>query len=602
MQPARRESSWLEGALLAAGVLFVAWFFACTVGAEKEDAADDAYISYIYSRNLVEGHGLRYNATDAEPTSGASSLLHVLVVAPAIGAGLDPLAFSRALSIASLLAIGVVFGLVGSALTRAPPISGCLAGLAVVFLWGAGHDSAAHLASGMDTLMFTAVHAFAVAWAAWVVGDDRPSLGFARTALGLVVLALLSIARPEGATLAVLYVAAVAFVRRVGRGPARSALSMLPIGALLLFFLLGFALWRLSYFGHVLSNPYYVKISNAIFGSDGAWLPGAATTSRFALTRLLPACALLVALAAAVRAPNEAVRRGFWLLIPAVVVTLSYSRAIHEMAGGFRYEYPMLAPFAGALIVGLCALRQQSPASFGAVLACAVFAVPLLFASSSPPIAIWLAHPRSVATSWWPQYVSRIDALSRLGLDLAETRLEQRATILLSGAGQVPYLSRFRAIDWIGLNHEPLSGREPLSIDAMWRHIDAQAPDLVFSILPPAAPGEHGREDDVNFQSAHVQRTLDGRGSALFERWDPERIAESFWREMLWIRDRCEYATCYRLGDAWGDRWWVLVYVRRDSPHRARLMEVLSRSVLADHDDVLSDAFPFDPKSLRASP
>lgn len=590
--------NWLEAALLAVGLAFVAWFLACVTAKHKNEPADDAFITYVYARNVSEGHGLRYNATDAEPTSGASSLLHVFTSAAAISAGLDPLAATRALGITLLLSLALVFGLLGASVTRAPPVPACLAGLAVVFLLGLLPETATHLASGMDTLLFTATHAYVAAWAAWIAADERRTIGPGRWALGVLALALLALARPEGGLLGGAYLVVLALLRRPRGTLASGVIAVLPVALAHVALLGALALWRWSYFGDLLSNPYYVKVSNAIFGSDGELLPGAATTARFALVRLVPAALLALALAAAVRAPVEAVRRGFWLLIPAVVVMFAYSRAIHEMAAGFRYEYPLLVPFAGALVVGLCALRVAAPAQFGVTLACSTVAVPLLAAPPNLDLAVWLAHPRSVATSWWPQF-RPTNALARLGLDLGESGLEQDATILLSGAGQVPWFSRLRAIDWIGLNHNRLSGREAMSVEAMWKYIDSLGPDVAFSILPPAAPGSTGPENDPNFLGAHVQRTVRGRGSALFEHWQHERVVESFWREMLWLRERCEFATCYRLGDAWGDAWWVLVYVRKDSPYRERLLEVLSQSKRADPDEDLGAAFAFDPRLLR---
>jgi hypothetical protein len=65
---------------------------------------------------------------------------------------------------------------------------------------------------------------------------------------------------------------------------------------------------------------------------------------------------------------------------------------------------------------------------------------------------------------------------------------------------------------------------------------------------------------------------------------------------MLWLRDHCEFAASYRLGDAWGEPWWVLVYVRRDSPHADLLREAFARSKRADGvGDDLSGAFPVAP-------
>ncbi len=595
MNEGRPRSSLVESLLLVVGVCFVTWLLACTVAEHKNEPADDAYITYVYARNVAEGHGLRYNASDIEPTSGASSLLHVMVSAAAIRLGLDPLAATRALGIVLLLSIGAAFALVGAALTRAPPSACGLAGLAVALLLGLLPETATHLASGMDTLLFTAMHAWVAAWAAWVAARTGRALSGAQLLVGVSALALLALARPEGGLLGGLYLAALAHVRRGEHGWGASFRGLAGAVLALVALLIGLALWRWSYFGDVVSNPYYVKVSNRLFGSDGSVLPGADATLRFALQRLLPLGLVVLTVAAAVRAPTEAVRRGFWLLVPATLVIFAYSRAIHEMAAGFRYEYPLLAPFVGALVVALCWLRMQSPSAFTASLACAALALPLLASAPGAAIGRWLAHPRSIATSWWPEHTPS-NALARLGLDLGETALGQDATILLSGAGQVPWFSRFRALDWVGLNLNRASGREALSVEELWSYLDAQRPDLAFSILPPAAPGSTRPEDDPNFQSAHVRRTRGGRGSALFEHWDPARVDETFWREMLWLRDHCEFAASYRLGDAWGEPWWVLVYVRRDSPHADLLREAFARSKRADGvGEDLSGAFPVAP-------
>lgn len=595
------RSSRTELALTVIAFGFVAWLFACIVNADRLKAMDDAYITYGYARNLAEGHGLRYNATDAEPTSGASSLVHVALSALGISAGLDPLAFTRALGIAGLLALALVFGLLGSRIARAPPSSGALAGIAVVLLWGLMPETAVHLGSGMDTLLHTTIHGLVFAWTAWVAVDDgdsrRRALSGPQAALGAIVLGALALSRPEGALLALLYLAALVMIRRSERGLLGAALSLAPVAAPFALIVAGTLAWRWWYFGDVAGNAYYVKVANRLFGSRGEWLPGASTTLRFAAIRLAPCAILLFALASVVRVPSEAVRRAGWLLLPPLAIALLYARAIHEMAAGFRYEYATYAPIACALVVALCVLRRRAPGSFATLLVTFAVAVPLLASSTSPRIGTWLAHPRSSATLWWPGQPPG-SALAKLGLDLAETGLGQQATILLSGAGQVPYFSRFRAVDWIGLNHDRLSGREAMTIEEMWRYLDSLGPDLVFSILPPAAPGSRGPLDDPNFSSELVQRTLDGRGSALFAHWDRERLAESFWREMTWLRDRCEFAASYELGDAWGGDWWVLVYVRRDSPHRAKLLETLSNSRRADENPDLGAVFPYDPRAL----
>lgn len=592
------RTSGVEAVALALALFFCAWFFAARVNFARAEAADDAFITYVYGRNLSEGHGLRYNATDPAPTSGASSTLHVLFVALAHEFGFDPLMSTRALGIACLFAIALVFGLAGASLTRAPPVACVLAGLAVVFLFALLPETEIHLASGMETLLFSATHAGVAAWAA-SAAFSAGKLGPKRVALGIAAVLLLVLARPEGGWLAFAYLVAVACARKSRGEPIW--LQFKALAPIAVAFTLGVAAllaWRQLYFGDVFANPYYVKSNNAIFGSAGALLPGVETTWRFALARWLPLTALLGIAAVALGMRSEHARKAAWLLAPSSAIVALYARAIHEMAGGFRYEYPMLVPLVGASIVALCALRRRSKFQFGALTLCATVIVPLLAGPITPPVLNWLRHPRSAATVWLAANVPQNNALERLGLDLADTGLEQDASILLSAAGQVPWHSRFRALDWIGLNDEHLAGREPRSLDEVWRYIDQRAPDVVMSILPPAAGASADRDADLNFASANVQRTLAGRGSALFDNWNRERVAEMFWREMRYVREHYEFGACYKLGDAWGDDWWVFAYVRRTSEHRERIRSVLEHSTRTDRDSDLGRLFAFDPRQL----
>jgi len=585
-------AAWVAVCVLAG---FVAWFLACVLHAARENVADDAFITYRYARHFAEGLGLRYNASDADPTWGASSWLHTLFAAGAIRAGVDPLLATRVLSLAAFVLLAAAFGWTAARLTGAPTAVCVFAALVVCGLWGASPESATHLATGMDTLLFTLVHGLCACWAALALASGARSVLWC----GAPLLTLLVLARPEGGLLALGYALVVAWLRpRVRptdeRAPTRTAWPIVlfvfaAVGAL------SAAQW--SYFGQPHANAYYVKVDSAIFGSSGAWLPGLETTLRFALLRLLPLVLLLAALARALRLPRATLVLVLALLAPALGVLALYSRVIHEMAGGFRYEYPLLAPLVLALVVGWCALRERSLPSARWSLIAAGLVAPLLASSNNPQWLVWLRHPRSSSSAWLREQPTA-NALARAGLDLADTGLGERATILLSAAGQTPFRSGWRSIDWIGLNSTRFCGREALSVEQLWRELAAQQPDVVLSILPPAAPGTLTPDGDPNWRSANVQRSLGGRGSALFKYWAPERLAESFWREMVYLRDHTEFATAYKLGDAWGSDWWVLLYVRTDSPHRARILSTLGNSRRADPAPLLGQAFPFDPRQL----
>ena len=64
---------------------------------------DDAFISFRYARNLVEGHGLVWNPGEA--VEGYTNFLWVLLMAAGIGAGVEPERLSVGIGIASGLGV-----------------------------------------------------------------------------------------------------------------------------------------------------------------------------------------------------------------------------------------------------------------------------------------------------------------------------------------------------------------------------------------------------------------------------------------------------------------------------------------------------------------
>ena len=76
---------------------------------------DDAFISFRYAQNLVEGHGLVFNpGGPGEPVEGYTNFLWVLLMAAGMVVGIEPELLSRVLGLAcfaaGLLAVAVPLG------------------------------------------------------------------------------------------------------------------------------------------------------------------------------------------------------------------------------------------------------------------------------------------------------------------------------------------------------------------------------------------------------------------------------------------------------------------------------------------------------------
>ena len=285
------RSNLAMGGIGAALVLALGWTLTRRMSGLRHFVPDDAYITYLYGRNLAEGHGLRYNPLDESATEGFSSLLHVLLCALAEAADVDPLIATRAAGLLLLLSVPIVAAFALARPLARSPAELMLASACVLTPFFLLPETGKHLASGMETIVFATLQAWTFVWAARIALGSQPvSLG--NWTAGYALCALLSIARPEGVLLAagqfVIAVAArlwylpaserVAFCRRAGMFAGVCSVA----GAT-------FLAWKLVYFGQLLPNAYYVKSHNAIFGNAGELLPGLEVLTSFALKRYLPA-------------------------------------------------------------------------------------------------------------------------------------------------------------------------------------------------------------------------------------------------------------------------------------------------------------------------
>ncbi len=134
-------------------------------------AVDDAYISFRYAHNLLDGHGLVFNPGD--PVEGYSNLLWVLLSAAGLAAGLDPLLWARLLGFAAaaataLLLPGLALRLAADAAPPAPrPAAGvppARAAWAASFLLAACGPVACWSLAGLETPLFGLL--IVVAWRA----------------------------------------------------------------------------------------------------------------------------------------------------------------------------------------------------------------------------------------------------------------------------------------------------------------------------------------------------------------------------------------------------------------------------------------------------
>ncbi len=231
-------------AISAVLILHQAFYFAALGG----DAVDDAYISFRYARNWVEGEGLVFNS--GERVEGYTNFLWIVVLAPAIAVGLPVGPVSMVLGgICSLATLWLLYRY----LATTP--GGVWAGVLAAGLLAADGSFALWAVGGLETALFTLL--VAAGAISYLREDGGPRRGLAT---GLLF-ALATMTRPEG----ILVLGVTAF-----HSVARAAAERRLPGQADLLRLLGFAavygpyfLWRFSYYGYPFPNTFYLKVGTS---------------------------------------------------------------------------------------------------------------------------------------------------------------------------------------------------------------------------------------------------------------------------------------------------------------------------------------------------
>lgn len=215
-------------------------------GSEHAWGNDDAYISYRYAENLMEGKGLVFNP--GERVEGYSNFLYVLLVSGAfLATNRDGVYFFSVFAnlIFALCAFLIFTGYLRQRLGEVSAMGGAFLFALCLPIWVA-------VASGMETCLVLLLYI-----AIWVSVErlvEAPGSGHASLLCALMLLSVL--ARADGFLvpgLATLYL----LIKRRFRLALTCALP-------LTVFLGMYEAWRYAYYGYLLPNTYYVKVAGPL--------------------------------------------------------------------------------------------------------------------------------------------------------------------------------------------------------------------------------------------------------------------------------------------------------------------------------------------------
>jgi hypothetical protein len=223
--------------------------------------SDDAFVSFRYARNLVEGHGLVFNP--GERVEGYTNPLWTLFVAMGMRLGARPEAWSTVWGIVSYAVSIALLGVLHKRCCAALQAPEWLAAVPFGAIYGAANVEWATFATGgLETSLFTMLPTLGLV----LVTDERERGGERRALVSGAVFALAALTRPDGALFAALALGYVA-VRHGWRDAARFSFAFAAVWG-------PFTAWRVSYYGAFLPNTYYAKSAYLTWWSQGLFYVG----------------------------------------------------------------------------------------------------------------------------------------------------------------------------------------------------------------------------------------------------------------------------------------------------------------------------------------
>ncbi len=443
------------------------------------DAVDDAYISFRYAQNLLAGRGLVFNP--GERVEGYTNFLWTVLLAFFMRLGFDPSQAAIVLgALFSLATVGLVYVCcrVISLRDSAVPIIAmlCLAADGSFALWAV---------SGMETSMFAFLILAAITLYVWEWKNDKP--GF----LSGAVLGLAAMTRPEGLLVLVVIVIHQALARLALQRRLITAADVARVGTFAAIYL-PFFLWRYYYYGFLLPNTFYAKVT--VRDSGAQYQRGLRHLGTFAGLHIGWLTALLVLIPVVKR------KFSFWLTLLLALVAI-YAGYIVFVGGDWsvgRFFVPILPAVyilvaTGAVEAYESLVRYTRRATESASLVVALRGAGLVVLALAPLALFNFSSLKGEHELFVVRFQAARATHARVAMGKwLRDSVPADTFIAVDAAGQIPYHSGLRTLDMFGVNDvhtahlevedmgEGVPGHEKFDFDyIMWRR-----PDLIIASAP----------------------------------------------------------------------------------------------------------------------
>jgi hypothetical protein len=441
---------------------------------------DDAFISYRYAQNLAMGYGITWNPGQP-PTEGYTNFLLIVILAPFIKAGLDPLLVTRVLSFICVISLSWILFVIAKQRYHCSATTALMIA-ALIFLVPA---TEVLCIVGLETVIyaFFLLTTFLVG----VTLIDRQQLS--HSILFSCLLFLTMLLRPEAALLYPLI--SILFLVFANRKDAWKPL----VAGLLILLVLGSAYltWKYLHFGQLIPNPFYLKASGQALISPIGLDSVKSFLGDYALFMILAFSSLLLGLFA--EPPDrwtKIVASAGWTFI--VVYCLFFTHIDTLMDTHGRFLYPLVPLVILLSIPALAkALGFFESVSIYRMPVLPVIMIIFLFAFGSANLVKINNNIKHLTPNDFMQTSGRLMPKEyRISQALARFPQIKEVRIAFADSGVLPYFSGAIWLDVVGLNDGFIA--KTRDKNKLLDYFFNWSPDLV--ILP-------GKADRSWFQDGH---------------------------------------------------------------------------------------------------
>jgi arabinofuranosyltransferase len=398
---------------------------------------DDAFITFRYSRNLVNGLGPVWNRDYV--VEGYTNFLWMIFIAGGLWSGIDAevasYVFGLAAFVASLL---LTFNLARRVLAdeRWALLTTALVGTNYSFLM--------YATGGLETQLEAALTLAIVSFA--LAANRDGMLPTRQLPLFSVVMALAVMTRPDSVVPCAIASAFIvhAYYRTVTKQPTASWRSKAMLDAALValpaLLLVGAWLsWKLSFYHELLPNTFRVKVGT--HGGIAIVLRGIAYVGWLLLSYWWLPLGLAILVFARKRLVGFLRQAG--VLLTFVIVWFAYVIWVGGDIMEFRLLVPVIPLCLIAIVAAVCRLAHTAR----------IAAVTVLLLGSVSHAFAFPSYVRPIGICTIPWLRESADLFRSVGVSIG-TDLHQNSdvTIAVSPAGFIPYFSNARSIDMLGLN------------------------------------------------------------------------------------------------------------------------------------------------------